>query len=155
TSFTNFSSSSNVAFTYDNVTGSLVLNYANATINGTVDNISFTICDQLNLCVDVTLQIEVDGEIRVYNGISPNGDGLNDYFNINNIQFLEPNNKVSIFNRWGDKVYEVNGYDPSDTSKRFEGRQTNGKELPNGVYFYKVEFPGDKPSLSGYLTLKK
>ncbi|MEP2667354.1 MAG: FG-GAP-like repeat-containing protein, partial [Cyclobacteriaceae bacterium] len=155
TSFTNFSSSSNVGFTYDPVTGSLILDYANATINGPTDNISFTICDQLGLCVDVSLQIEVDGEITAYNGISPNGDGQNDYFKIQNIQFLEPVNTVTIYNRWGDKVFEMDNYNSDVQEKRFEGRQNDGKALPSGVYFYKVDFSSGREGLTGYLTLKK
>ena len=41
-----------------------------------------------------------------------------------------------VFNRWGDKVFDMDNY--NNDSKRFECKQTNGKELPSGVYFYKV-----------------
>ncbi|MCB0492190.1 MAG: BspA family leucine-rich repeat surface protein [Cyclobacteriaceae bacterium] len=154
-SFTNFSSTANATFSYDPGTGALTLNYTNATFSSAQDNISFTICDQLNSCTDVTLQIDLNGEIVVFNGISPNGDGDNDYFFIQNIQVIEPANNVTIYNRWGDKVFEIENYDSLNPDKRFEGQQNNGKELPSGVYFYKIEFISGRSPLNGYLTLKK
>lgn len=154
-SFSNFSSTANASFSYDANTGDLTLDYTNAAFTSAQDNISFTICDLLNSCTDVTMQINLNGEITVYNGVSPNGDGMNDFFNIENIQFVEPTNSVSIYNRWGDKVYEQENYNSDDPDKRFEGKQNNGTELSSGIYFYKVESPSGRPELSGYLTLKK
>ncbi|MFZ1808692.1 MAG: BspA family leucine-rich repeat surface protein [Cyclobacteriaceae bacterium] len=155
TSFSVFSSTWNASPTYDELTGILVLDYSTATPNGATDEISFTLCDQLGICTDATLFIEIDGGIIPYNGISPNGDGLNDYFLIQNIQFLEPGNSVTIYNRWGDKVFEMDNYNSEVSEKRFDGRQNDGKELPSGVYFYKVEFKSGNGSLNGYITLKR
>ncbi|MEQ8361525.1 MAG: BspA family leucine-rich repeat surface protein [Cyclobacteriaceae bacterium] len=132
----------------------LTIDYSNTPFGGT-DQVTIQVCDQLGACSQIVLQIEVDGEIIAYNGISPNSDGFNDHFEIRNIQFLEPNNKVAIYNRWGDKVFEMDNYDSATADRRFEGRQNNGKELPSGVYFYKVEFISGRSSLNGYLTLKK
>ncbi|MGB4972710.1 MAG: gliding motility-associated C-terminal domain-containing protein, partial [Cyclobacteriaceae bacterium] len=153
--FGNFSSSSNAPYTYNATTGMLTIDYTNVVFNSPSDNISFSICDQLNSCSNISLSITIDGDIIAFNGISPNGDGMNDFFQIQNIQFLEPVNKVSIFNRWGDKVFEMDNYNSESAERRFEGRQNNGKELPSGVYFYKVEFNSGRSSLNGYLTLKK
>lgn len=138
----------------------LSLDYSTVSFVGT-DEITIRVCDLLNACSQITIQVKVDGEIVAYNGLSPNGDGKNDFFLIANIQFLGPDNKVEIFNRWGDKVFEMDGYD--NNSKRFEGNQSNGKELPSGVYFYKVNYskvivlPGDSPEgeMTGYLTIKR
>ena len=93
------------------------------------------------------------GEIIVHNGMSPNGDGKNDYFDIANITTLGAENKVSIFSRWGDKVFEVENYD--NDSRRFEGKSDGGKELSSGVYFYKITFSNGQPELTGYLTIKR
>lgn len=155
TSFSAFSSTWNASPTYNEVTGTLVLDYANAMPIGKIDEISFTLCDQLGVCTNATLSIEVDGAITIYNGISPNGDSKNDYFVIQNVQFLESDNRVRIFNRWGDLVYEMSGYNPDIPEKRFEGRQNDGTELPNGIYFYKVVFTSGRKELIGYITLKK
>lgn len=59
------------------------------------------------------------------NVITPNGDGVNDYFMIPNAYF-EPNNHLIIRNRWGNVVFESNGY----------LNTFNGAELHEGVYFY-------------------
>ncbi len=118
------------------------------------DNISFTICDLLNSCTDVSVQIDLNGEITVFNGISPNGDGDNDFFTIQNIQFVEPENKVFIYNRWGDLIFDVDNYDSENPDRRFNGISNKGKEVTSGVYFYKVEFVSGRESLDGYLTIK-
>jgi gliding motility-associated-like protein len=132
----------------------LMIDYSNTPFGGT-DRITIQVCDQLGACSQIVLEIDVNGEIIAYNGISPNGDEKNDYFKLENIEFLEPNNNVTIYNRWGDKVFEMTNYNSASAEQRFEGRQNNGKELPSGVYFYKVEFATGRPGLNGYLTLKR
>jgi len=132
----------------------LQIDYSNTTFTGT-DMLTIEVCDLLGACSQIDLQIEIAGEIIVYNGMSPNGDGNNDFFFIENIQFLEPENKVSIYNRWGDKVFEMEDYNSALPEKRFEGKQNNGNELPSGVYFYNVELLSSGENLSGYLTIKK
>lgn len=69
--------------------------------------------------------------IKTYNTFSPNGDGYNDFFEIDNIEAY-PNNHLIVFNRYGNVVYERNGYanDWPGTNYR-----TN-EPLPDGAYFY-------------------
>ncbi|MEQ8302735.1 MAG: BspA family leucine-rich repeat surface protein [Cyclobacteriaceae bacterium] len=154
-SFSNFSSSAGAASNYNPSTGDLTLDYSNAAFTSAQDNITFTICDLLNSCTDVSVQIDLNGEITVFNGISPNGDGDNDFFTIQNIQFVEPENKVYIYNRWGDLIFDVENYDSSNPDRRFNGVSNKNKEVTSGVYFYKVEFSSGKEALNGYLTVKK
>ncbi len=106
-------------------------------------------------------QNPVDGDFEVYNGMSPGSDGFNDYFKIAGIEKY-PNNTVKIFNRWGVVVYEVNGYGIGD--KLFmgisEGRITitKNQKLPEGTYFYVIEFDGDNPGrerYTGYLYINR
>lgn len=144
---------SNAAATFDS-NFDLTLDYSNTTFAGT-DQLTIEVCDLLSACTQTTLSIEVDGEITAFNGLSPNGDNRNDYFKIQNLAALEPNNKVTIYNRWGDKVFEMDRYDSNIADRRFEGKQNNGSELPSGVYFYRVEFESNREELTGYLTLKK
>jgi gliding motility-associated-like protein len=132
--------------------GVLAIDYADTNFVGT-DFVTIQACDLDGLCATAELSIEVAGGIIVHNGMSPNGDGLNDYFDIANIALLGAENKVSIFNRWGDKVYEVDNYD--NAGRRFEGKSDGGKELSSGVYFYKIEFLNGQPELTGYLTIKR
>ncbi|MEC8090084.1 MAG: gliding motility-associated C-terminal domain-containing protein, partial [Bacteroidota bacterium] len=106
-------------------------------------------------------QNPVDGDFEVYNGMSPGSDGFNDYFKIAGIEKY-PNNTVKIFNRWGVVVYEVKGYGIGD--KLFmgisEGRITitKNQKLPEGTYFYVIEFEGDNPGrerYTGYLYINR
>lgn len=117
------------------------------------DQFTIEVCDLAGACTQKVVNVLVEGDVVVFNGISPNGDGLNDFFELKNIVALEPNNTVSIYTRWGDKVFEVENYD--NDQKKFIGLNDNGNELTSGVYFYKVKFPSGKKELTGYLTIKR
>ncbi|HEY3430302.1 MAG TPA: FG-GAP-like repeat-containing protein, partial [Cyclobacteriaceae bacterium] len=103
----------------------------------------------------VTLNINVvsGSEIIVFNAISPGDTERNQFFEIRNIESVSPENKVTIYNRWGDIVFEVSGYNNSDAAKRFNGVSKNDKDLPTGTYFYKIETSGN--TITGYLSLKR
>ena len=99
--------------------------------------------------------------LKVFNAVSPDGDGLNDYLRIQGIECY-PKNTVQIFNRWGVKVYEADGYNNNTVafSGISEGRVTVSKSegLPSGTYFYIVkyeDFSGNGIEKSGYLNLNK
>jgi len=82
-------------------------------------------------------------QISVYNcppfipdGFSPNGDGINDQFNITGLYDIFTGFKLEIFNRWGSLVFETN-----QQKTPWNGRLFNTKELvPVGVYFYVLYF---------------
>ncbi|EHQ44250.1 gliding motility-associated C-terminal domain-containing protein [Myroides odoratus] len=105
----------------------------------------------------------LEGDIVIYNLVSANGDGRNDYFKIDKIQKF-PDNKVEIYNRWGTRVYETKNYDSNGNVFRgnSEGKGTLGKggKLPTGTYFYIVTYQykdanGSRPiKKSGYLHLE-
>lgn len=110
-----------------------------------------------NACVDA-------GAIgfQIFNGITPNGDGFNDFFRILGIENY-PNNNVKIFNRWGVKVYETDGYGQGNNLFYgiSEGRATlqQDRELPSGTYFYILTFTGTEnpgeESYTGYLYINR
>jgi gliding motility-associated-like protein len=132
----------------------LEINYNDLKFAGE-DNVLIRICDLLNVCIEQLLTIEVIGDINVYNGISPNGDGKNDTWTIEYIQLFPDTqkNRVTIYNRWGDAVWEASDYDNS--SVVFIGLNNNGHELSTGSYFYKIEFPQGRDAITGYLSLKR
>ncbi len=100
-------------------------------------------------------EMEIPIDIFEFNGISANGDGRNDYFEIACItQF--PNNNVKIFNRAGQLVFEANHYD--NLSTVFKGIGENGmylmgKELPDGTYFYIINKGDGSEPIPGFLEL--
>ena len=92
--------------------------------------------------------------------ITPDNDGTNDFFRIENIESF-PNNTVQVYNRWGIIVYELSGYDNSNNSFRgiSNGRVTisTDAELPVGVYFYVIKYiyEGTNLSKAGYLYINR
>ncbi len=92
-------------------------------------------------------------------GFSPNGDGINDFWSIDGIED-NPDNMVSIYNRWGDIVFQVQGYD--NRSNVFDGTanektKMGANELPSGTYFFNIEVTGEHnlKKLQGYLVIKR
>ncbi len=116
-----------------------------------IDSVRIEVCDLLEACTQQNLAIEVgSSELQVYNAISPNGDGKNDAFTLQNIS---ANNKVTIFNRWGSVVFTVDNYD--NQTRSFRGLSDSGSELPTGTYYYRIDFTDGQSSRTGYLALRR
>jgi gliding motility-associated-like protein len=138
------------------VNGQLTLDYFGITFVGP-DELTIEVCDAVGICTTSVITIEVSNvsEVSVFNAVAPKGSSdENRYLHING---LPEQNRVTVYNRWGDLVYKTEGYD--NKTKRFEGLNDNGKELPSGPYFYKVEYidliSGEQFTKPGYLTLKQ
>lgn len=71
--------------------------------------------------------------ITVHDGISPNGDGINDTWIIDGIENY-PSNKVQVFDKWGDMVFEEVNY-----KNDWIGKGKNGSLLPDGTYYYLIK----------------
>jgi gliding motility-associated-like protein len=112
----------------------------------------------LNCEQTLTVVIEVNNDcfvapacnLLVHNAFSPNNDGVNDFFFIENIDqtFCFPTNSVEIYNRWGVLVYKTKQYD--NITRVFkgisEGRLTinESEQLPTGTYYYIINYTDDK-----------
>ncbi|BDS13802.1 gliding motility-associated C-terminal domain-containing protein [Aureispira anguillae] len=118
--------------------GTIRLDEVNGTINYYprsgffgVDTLHYSLCDAQcpNSCdtIEVLIEVTTDFECFVPQGISPNGDGVNDEM-IVRCRNNYPNALMQIFSRWGTLVYEGA---PSGWNGQF-----NGKDLPDGTYFY-------------------
>ncbi|MBB3054752.1 gliding motility-associated-like protein [Mucilaginibacter gotjawali] len=93
-------------------------------------------------------------EINVHMGLSPNGDGINDFLLIDGIANY-PDNKLTIINRAGQVVFEAKNYDNS--TKVFDGHSTkNGKLQLPGTYFYALDYKinGIARHKTGYIVMK-
>jgi len=87
-------------------------------------------------CSDtISVVVSVQGIIE-YNAFSPNGDNINDIFIFENFGISDLN--AIFYNRWGDKIYEMNN--PTDS---WDGVSMNGLEVPEGVYFYVLNATGE------------
>jgi gliding motility-associated-like protein len=91
-----------------------------------------------------------------FQGISPNGDGKNDYLVIPGVMRTTPNT-LTVFNRVGDIVYEVKDY-----ANNWGGETNRGNPLlagdgllPDGVYFYILDYNGVRPRVSTYIYINR
>lgn len=90
-------------------------------------------------------------QISVFNGISPNGDGSNDVFFIENIEQF-PSNTVEIYNRWGQKLFEANNYDNINTVWKGTAKESD-QLMPSGTYFYIITLGNGTKPIKGWLEL--
>ena len=87
-------------------------------------------------------------------GFSPNADGINDLFVIRGINDYQ-NNAIIIYNRWGNKVYEVMPYINGWDGKCTFGVQVGTDELPTGTYFYLLNLGNGSAVIKGWIYLNR
>ena len=80
------------------------------------------------------------------NTFTPNGDGINDYWDIKYLNSY-PGNTVNIFDRYGRKVFTANGY-----GVPWDGTY-NGAPLPTGVYYYIIDPKNGRKPIAGNVTI--
>ena len=94
----------------------------------------------------LTVTVNPNNEIVLYNTFSPNNDGINDYFQIGNIQKY-PYSRLEVFTRTGQQVYAKTGYDNSWDGTNY------GDKLPETTYYYTLDLGNDSPVLYGHVTI--
>ena len=84
--------------------------------------------------------------VHVYNALTPNGDGKNDFFYAENI-WLYSDNQLEVYNRWGNIVHSATSYN----------NDWNGDNLPDGTYFYvlKVVSNGEETIYNGDVLIQR
>ncbi len=93
---------------------------------------------------------EPNVELSVPNAFTPDGDQVNDSWQIPGInEFSE--NTVVIFNRWGDIIKKFSSY--NNQNNYWAGDYSNGQKVMPGTYFYTIEIPQENASLSGWLHI--
>ncbi len=112
------------------------------------------LCDTAVLSIDIEPNPEADCD-QIPNGITPNGDGVNDEFVfdilLNNPPDAFPDNEIIIFNRWGDVVYQAKPY-----QNDWRGTNDAGKDLPQGTYYYILRLSlADGDIIRGDVTILK
>ncbi|MES2653543.1 MAG: gliding motility-associated C-terminal domain-containing protein [Bacteroidota bacterium] len=99
------------------------------------------------LCaISEEIQVIVLDELKAPNIFTPNGDGINDVWNIPSLDSY-PNSETSVFNRSGQKVFFSKGY-----INPFDGNFQN-RPLPIGVYYYRISPNNGRKTISGALTI--
>ncbi len=108
---------------------------------------SLTITDQNNCSFIYYIDLpEAEFCVTVYNTITPNNDGTNDVWIVENIEQFEFN-EVWIYNRVGNEVFHTENYQ-NDWAGTFKG-----KELPEATYYYIINLGNGKDPIKGHLTI--
>lgn len=101
-----------------------------------------------------------DGEVLpiclvVYNEFSPNNDGANDTFIIDCIENY-PNNKLTVYNRYGSLVYDKKNYSNDwDGTSNVSGAINRDDKLPTGTYYYVLDIGDNSPAKTGWLAITR
>ena len=103
--------------------------------------------------------VGIPKDFDIPNYFSPNGDGINDVWNLDNLLASYPKAKALIYNRWGNIVWRSIGpYGPSTSGRnlwygQLEGSQDN---VPDGVYYYLLELDDEfKTTKTGFIELMR
>jgi len=126
------------------------------------DSISYEVCSEENYndCSSAWViirikepEIEVTKEFKVPEGFSPDGDGINDYFEIGGIENFE-RVTIHIFNRYGNVVYKSDNY-LNDWDGTTHNTLGGSGSLPTGTYFYVIKIVDNDKQYKGNVFLKK
>lgn len=98
-----------------------------------------TLTDSLSCKNKITTEIDCSVFIEVYNLITPNGDGKNDFFEIEDLQ--KNTYALKIYNSWGSLVYSNDNYN----------NDLNSDFLEDGIYYYSLTHYKNKRNLKGWL----
>jgi len=121
-----------------------------------MDSFNYVICEigvQPSLCDTGAVIIAVlpcRPNVIIPTGFSPNGDGTNDGFDIPGIEFF-PDNRLLIFNRWGNKVRDFEGY-----KNQWTGTNEDDEPLPDGTYYFILELHDEEnTTYTGYVVIHR
>ena len=122
---------------------------ANPTINNIDNDITYTLTveNSTGCRANDSIRITVIDRLWIPDAFSPNGDGMNDVWDLPGIEAF-PDAIVTIFNRWGEIIFSSGkGY-----THPFDGT-LNGTSLPPGVYAYTLRTVPERPIIRGSLFL--
>ena len=125
------------------------------------DSFRYWIKDSGGLIDSAIVHVNVGpARFHIFEALSPNGDGDNDFWRINGIE-QDPDNVVRIFDRFNNLVFETKGY--TNENNHWVGQSNNGishVSLPEGTYYYtiNIDLVEDNEGgrlFSGYVVLKR
>ncbi len=93
-----------------------------------------------SLKIEVTVDLSACGDLIIPDGFSPNGDGVNDTFDIDNLSFLYPNLSLEFYNRYGSRIYSGTASTPRFNGFSNQSALLSDGELPVGVYYYILKY---------------
>ncbi len=109
-------------------------------------NYTVTGYSDLGCSISKSVVVKVVDQVKIPNTFSPNGDGVNDVWNLKLLSTYEQA-RVEIFNRYGQLVFSNVGY-----SRQFDGF-FEGKPLPVGTYYYVISPNNGRKNITGSITI--
>ncbi len=107
------------------------------------------VTDALGCNASLIMDLTEPMELEMPTGYSPNGDGANDVFFIRGLDAF-PANTFTVFNRWGNVVYDRLNY-----RNDWAGEAANGEPLPDGTYFVILTVEQGSRTLQGYVDMRR
>ncbi|MEZ4722255.1 MAG: gliding motility-associated C-terminal domain-containing protein [Flavobacteriales bacterium] len=151
--------SASVVFVSERLTTPLTYSWSNGATTETatqleVGTYTVTITGANGLSVTNSVRVSPRDSVNCaphfYTGITPNNDGDNDVWWIENADFFSTR-ELSIFNRNGSRVWSTDNYD--NVADPFNGQFENGSPLPDGTYYYIANF--DNSTYRGYIEISR
>ncbi|NNC94729.1 MAG: tandem-95 repeat protein, partial [Chitinophagales bacterium] len=122
---------------------------------GGVDSFFYQIClvtGNDTVCDTAWVIIDLRYNLFIPLGFSPNGDNINDEFNIRGLDEYQ-GASLTVYNRWGDEIWNSGG---PYIDNRWNGRNFDGKNVPDGTYFFIFDFnDGVNKSISRYVVINR
>lgn len=131
------------------VNGDAIIEYRPETDYSGEDELVYELCVDAcpNMCDTAVVRLQVFPVLRIPDVMTPNGDGMNDFFEIEGIDRF-PQNELYVYNRWGREIYSATDYS-NEWDATF-----NGVAVPNGTYFYVLNNRLNGQQLAqGYVTI--
>lgn len=122
------------------------------------DVFEYSICNLSERCDNSHVYVFITAaEFFIPEAFSPNGDNINDYFEIKGIEIFQ-GNTLSVINRWGKKVFEAQNYGISTSPRFWDGKSNQGggnADLPTGTYFYVLDLGNGDPPIAGSVYIDR
>ena len=106
-----------------------------------------------HITLPVTSGVDCGDGVEIPNGFTPDGDGINDVFEIVGIEKY-PNNELIIYNRWGNVVFQTVNYQNNWSGNSISTLNIVNEELPTGTYFYIFDTKTNGV-IKGYVYLRR
>jgi gliding motility-associated-like protein len=99
--------------------------------------------------------------VKIPEAISPNEDGLNDYFNVEGLEYTY--NELVVINTGGAVVYSTKDYRSNDPENGWRGLDNYGNPLPEGTYYFlltingaqNMSVPAYVAHISGFIIIRR
>lgn len=140
-------------FTFTWSTGEVFIDQNSSEIDNLFPGVYYVnIRDTMGCVISDSIEIQTSPEIciKIYKVFSPNEDGINDFWTIDNIH-LYPEALVEIYDRLGNRVYRRRNYINSE-EVAFNGKLKD-RRLPSGTYYYILNLENEDEIFKGTLTI--